>query len=758
MHWKTSLGLLGAGAIALVLSGWLPPAVEAGNPPGKQRHLTRSKTWISFRNTGTMGRRNDIGRGGGAEGLTDPDLSYPGTKVHSATSGGDPNDWIWGSWYPNLHSSGIDGYNCALGQGVWILTREPGSYNVSSSNPRYETVDIAPMVYDAAGGPEASLGVDDGRSNYYPGAAPPIEEPVEIHNYAGGKYMDANKDHFPEEIIVSKWTTERGITVTRKAYAWSYPDYDDFVIVEHIFENTGDANGDGIADSGLPVQLNDTYFVFVNSFAVAQAGHVSRFSSGNYGNYRNEVRDDWFVYTGAPNYSGPHSAAKMAYQWDGDSPFTTIDDTGEPFSSELATRLPAYSETEGELMAFQYVGVAPLDYTPPFANDPGEIYIAPKQMEQPFAGHWWEAFDTQNSEEPTNQVNSDQEIYEAFTAPNRDNPSEVKGLLNSQTYGPYDLGPGDKAKIVLAYVLGSGAEAQGMDLYEWAIQGRQDQLAAGEQALFNHLSRAQFAYDNGFDIPDAPPDVAFTVESNPQGNLQLSWRASVEQSPNPDYGTADIAGYRVYQSSVREIGPWTLLEDIPVGDPNPNTPNSSLNNGIYTYADTRSAAGFEYWYAVTTYASGKSSWTNGISTMSNLSKIEQDRLKLGLESGKGGESQRTPLSKVPFVPSTDAKDQLQDLVRVVPNPFRADDVHKYSGSDRVRFVNVPRKARINVFSLSGDLVAQFEHDGPDRGEVNWRLLLNRSVTGPVSSGIYYFVVESLVSPGQTQSGTFVIIK
>ena len=62
--------------------------------------------------------------------------------------------------------------------------------------------------------------------------------------------MEADTDHFPESIIVSKWTTRNGITVTKKAYVWSYPDYDDFEILEYTFENTGDSDGDGAADLG----------------------------------------------------------------------------------------------------------------------------------------------------------------------------------------------------------------------------------------------------------------------------------------------------------------------------------------------------------------------------------------------------------------------------------------------------------------------------------------------------------------------------
>ena len=40
-------------------------------------------------------------------------------------------------------------------------------------------------------------------------------EPVEIHNFAHGKYI--LNDEFPEEIIISQWENKMGLTITRKA-------------------------------------------------------------------------------------------------------------------------------------------------------------------------------------------------------------------------------------------------------------------------------------------------------------------------------------------------------------------------------------------------------------------------------------------------------------------------------------------------------------------------------------------------------------
>ena len=77
------------------------------------------------------------------------------------------------------------------------------------------------MTYEAAMGPEYDLGVDDGKSTYWPGSPlpDPPESPIEIHNYAYHDYI--GRDNEAEEIMIVKWTT--GIEVKRMAvFTWMY--------------------------------------------------------------------------------------------------------------------------------------------------------------------------------------------------------------------------------------------------------------------------------------------------------------------------------------------------------------------------------------------------------------------------------------------------------------------------------------------------------------------------------------------------------
>ena len=95
-------------------------------------------------------------------------------------------------------------------------------------------------------------------------------------------------------------------------------------------------------------------------------------------------------------------------------------------------------------------------------------------------------------------------------------------------------------------------------------------------------------------------------------------------------------------------------------------------------------------------------------------------------------------------------------MRVVPNPFRddpGDADHRYPpASNNIRFVNIPRKAKISIFfnlrrfDRRHQPSAQRTTD-PDRGEATWDQR-TRTFSGRVAAGRYYYVVESLVA-GET---------
>jgi hypothetical protein len=81
-----------------------------------------------------------------------------------------------------------------------------------------------------------------------------------------------------------------------------------------------------------------------------------------------------------------------------------------------------------------------------------------------------------------------------------------------------------------------------------------------------------------------------------------------------------------------------------------------------------------------------------------------------------------------------------DLVRVVPNPFRAQEVWDLPGGHEVHFINLPTKAKIRIYTVSGDLIVELDHNDAVRDFERWDL---KNESGrEVASGIYMYRVET----------------
>jgi len=171
--------------------------------------------------------------------------------------------------------------------------------------------------------------------------------------------------------------------------------------------------------------------------------------------------------------------------------------------------------------------------------------------------------------------------------------------------------------------------------------------------------------------------------------------------------------------------------------------------GSYEFEDLKSLTGFQYVYRVAAYDTGHPNWNNtGTSVRS-------------LEGGNSSPEQwaNGVLANSPFFPANAAADQMQRKISIVPNPYKVDGSHAYPQLGLMRFTNLPRKAKIRIFTVAGEFVADFEHNDPSKAEAGWtQVPLFRG--GTASAGLYYWVVESLVpeSQGRTQSGTLMIIK
>ena len=735
------------------------------------RLLTRGKLWGTFRNNGLQGGGN-----------TPRYQSHDQTTLEYPGNAGRAQDFMV-YWLdiaavlaeaPNiLDVARVCNPQNARGVGLWFLGIGDGADTlVSYSGPRDVTNDVVAKRYPVSSSIEASLGDSTGanfeRSNYSPYHNDISgNEPVEIHNYRHGDYII--NDEFPEEIILSQWENKLGLAVTRKAYAWSYQDFDDIIIEEIIFENTGSK------------VLTETFITFMNSFSVASGAH--QWARGNGMSWsdwrvnRESAQDDWLYYTKATNYTAdnPESTAEYSnlvfcYQRDDDWIGTSYDDTGQPFESTFA-QLTNYNEyqgqVEGQLMGYQYIGFGPLDVQPPFINDPDENYVSPETAEQPFNFRWWKNGDSnqEDYEEPTYRRQTDAEMYRMVLGTsaesNTDNPDSSMLVTHSLAFGPYTLNPGEKGKVVIAFAAGSGADWHNLDELTWSkTQGAKDQLKDGEHSIIRNFTQAQFAYNMGFDLPDPPPDVKVNFNNSSLGQMVITWDDDGDDATDPDYTGAeasDVAGYRVYRawppSFDWHYGPWELVADIPLEDVN----YYDQNTGKYTFTDSESFAGYNYYYNVRTYDTGHDSW---------IDIFGNDHGSIpSLESGYAAPEQKNMIAVTPFQPAGQIYDEMGEQIRIVPNPYRldfSDPLHMYpdvADPYKIRFINLPKHCMIRIYSASGDMVYESEHQKNTAAETAWRQS-TITFSGRVVSGIYFWVVESLdpASTGKIQKGTLAVVK
>lgn len=101
-------------------------------------------------------------------------------------------------------------------------------------------------------------------------------------------------------------------------------------------------------------------------------------------------------------------------------------------------------------------------------------------------------------------------------------------------------------------------------------------------------------------------------------------------------------------------------------------------------------------------------------------------------------------------------DAAADLSKVhtIPDPYYVTHELEVDGRPLLRFVNLPARAIVRIYSLSGVLLRILEHDDVDGGgEAAWDL---RTRNGrPVASGVYFFHVET--PSGQRRIGRFTIL-
>lgn len=513
-----------------------------------------------------------------------------------------------------------------------------------------------------------------------------------------------------EEIVTgAHHVIDLDVDIYIKSMVWSYPRYDDFVIHEFTITNTGTTT------------LSNMYFGTRYGLWITVKGDIIGPGSNNdekYGWDENHqlfyFYDDW------------------SFRWEDETPLQFNYGPGPERGDigDAADLLP--NSTTHELLSPGYFTAICLDA--------GGANIYQNILEYLGQGTSSDA----PKEDHMARLGTDppSRFLEVMTheQPHRSwDEARAKGGEGGNKYerrpefvvstGPHELAPGASIKLVFAEVLGEMDRAK---IIEGGVENIDRLKTESLAALLQNVEAARELYANDYDVADPPPTPTNgenSLELTPiGGGVKIAWPPISSDYKDPDKGIDDFAGYRVYRSTYFTIGPWVKIADIPKDQ-------ATVEDGKITYVDSNLPLGVGNYYAVTSYDTD------------------------------GNESGKVNANRFPVYPLRAPNSDFPKNVYVVPNPFRQRSGLLGSGEElRMEFIGLPAKAIIRIYTLSGDLIREIQHDDGSGSEA-WgsKETLDYQTNKwmqYVSPGFYIFQVESKVPghEGETFIGKFAIIR
>lgn len=323
-------------------------------------------------------------------------------------------------------------------------------------------------------------------------------------------------------------------------------------------------------------------------------------------------------------------------------------------------------------------------------------------------------------------------LSEAFDDPNDVRMGQNRIYANF-SFGPFNISRRDSIRIVMAEFVG------GVD-YEQAVNPGMtvEQIRTACDSAANYLDeRITFNYEHQYTVPMPPPAPAFTVSSYDKegvvGNV-IRFYDQMESIPDPHQDEPDIVGYRIYRSGNLPFGPWIRIAEIMIQDERYFNPESQH----YEYVDTQVPLGYGFYYSVTSYDTGHSTWAVDPA-------YEVPSLETSIFANR---------TKSPFYTTLQPTRSDIDGVTVVPNPFyRSSGFQLVGDSKLIQFVNLAEKCTIRIYTVRGDLVKTIDHDDPSSGIAFWNQISDYGQY--VKSGMYFYHVMN--DRGDIKKGKFAII-
>ncbi len=592
-----------------------------------------------------------------------------------------------------------------------------------------------------------------------------------------------------EEIIVTKWGTSIGLTVTRTSRAWSLPDYDDLIIYEYEFEYTGNVDGNpATIETTLPLQ--DALFGFSYGFGPSMLGYERKFKRWNAADFQAQDQFPRFDRTRWMNYN--------------------LDRDGKP-DPLYYTEWAASGKNGGGLLSPQAVGFLPLYYDTLLLARKGETQI---QVLSADSTIWDENFHVKqpflNRQETSLLSIAKMTPYLDMAQQRKNNPyrdlavfgpdwvgrgsynwrqSQKFGVGHILVFGPYNLKIGDKVRFAIAEVAGYGAARR-----EETEAGLQD-----EGGSCGELCTEVFTYAiNAFNpVPNWWKPVTYGGGEGTADNLYTHGSTYLSNFPWPQYVNSNVVTVREVADRAIQLYTGRPLLDH---DSTQFWPERSPAQGVYQVPLVFPAPVIKV--GNTSLAENRIEWsseverftapgliapfshfevqkaTHPVGPWERLDSVAQadpryftgGRYELIDRATRVGEAfyyavlsvdkqgNRSGRTNVTLHQTQLGGTEMLEEVVVVPNPFvvRSGFAGTTStGGDagsKIGFYNLPRTCTIRIVSYSGQLVETIVHDSELYSTEYFQVTRNNQV---MASGVYFFIVET--PDGQRNHGKFVII-
>ncbi len=380
-----------------------------------------------------------------------------------------------------------------------------------------------------------------------------------------------------DRMIYNKVNTQLGVTIERKIAQLSQAHNDSYIITEYTLTNTGNTDGD--EEIELPNNAIDSLYLFLTyRYAINQS---TRYVIGNFTgwgiNTMNDARGDGLI-----NSAGdpPDEQFRTQFSWHGYYPdkIVSYDNIGGPIwilnSNALIYNDPG--DTTGRLGATQFVGVLTLhsdnsaDDTSDNSNQPSTTTFTSSD------GILFQASD--NAYDITRMTNQYILMSSGHKSPRhaylvepsgdfalqRNYPSlgTSGGYQFNNGYGPYNLQPGEKVRIVIVEAVGGLSREKQLDVGHQFKYGLISDVAKdsiviyqGRDSLFNTFRNAIEAFNGNWNIPQPPrPPATFSVVSD-SPKIVLDWTLT-SGDPNPP------VKIRIYRSPNNYDGEYEMIAEL----------------------------------------------------------------------------------------------------------------------------------------------------------------------------------------------------